>query len=162
MHKAISGNKKFTYHYYFNPNNYTSGTAIEESILAVFKDVIKKEYQIICPKYPFLSATIDAFTHKDSLPVEIKTSNQTSIKRVVQDHYNQLQYSMLCSNSLLILVFIYLFNSSFQIIKLHRDDAFIENTLPRLEYAYYKHLLNEDKWIAEDDLEQMILRIERL
>lgn len=75
--------------------------------------------------------------------MEIKTKQQGTIEKAVNDHYHQYQFTMFTNNCDRILIIIYIIESDFQVIILKRDDYFIQRCLPMLEYSYYRHLIPE-------------------
>lgn len=122
----------------------------------MFKNIIKRGYQIRNKVHPFISATSDAFTIEGNIPVEIKTSKNDNIESVIRLHYHQLQYCIFCSGCDYMIVIFYILGKSFRVLKLAIDTTFIMNYLPPLEFAFYRYHFNEDEWIDIDGLEKLL------
>jgi len=132
---------KFT-EYYSTMHGVTLGMQIEGIFLDILRNHLKKGHQIFNDKQLWLSATPDAFTINDNIPVEIKTKNKGTLLEVIRSHYHQLQMTMYCANSPVLLLIIYILTDKFYVVKLYKDKNFIIECLHRLEKVFLTHITN--------------------
>ncbi len=153
--KAVNCCEEFI-KYYDVQNTFSIGHAIESSLCKLFSDILTPGYQIISKDHTWLSATPDCYMKKNGLPVEIKTAEKGSIKEIISKHYHQLQFSMVCSNSDMIIVIVYIINKQFEVLKLRRDQPFINKCLPRLEYSYYTYIFGCNNEFVDKKINKLV------
>jgi hypothetical protein len=154
VRKAIGSSDKFLEYYETGPVN-TLGMLIEDIFLYFFRSKLKKGHQIFNSKRLWLSATPDAFRISDNIPVEIKTKIKGKVLDVIKAHYHQLQLSIYCADSDRIIVIIYLLNNQFSVLELFRDDHFINECLPRLDFAFYQYIAEIDSNLIDSHFKKI-------
>lgn len=156
IRKALSGTDNFL-SYYEAFDYYSPGIAIEMVILTIFDNIIMKGYQRFSKLTPWISCTPDGFLRSNNQPVEIKTRNSGSLDELIRTHYHQLQFNIYCCNSEFITLIAYIFDMSFYVVDLKRDENFFNNCLPMLEFSFFKYLFKYDHILSED----VILKLPR-
>lgn len=138
--------------YYHIVKCHTIGIAIEQICLSGISTCLKPGYQIFSKLYPYLSATPDAFTKAENLSIEIKSAIKGNVVDVIRNNYHQLQFTIFCCDSPLIIQFAYILTGKFYMVNVYRDQDFINSCLPNIEFTFYKYIFKFNDQFTFDDL----------